>query len=159
MVASGERNNKINMTSPPHFKVAESNLHGLTSAGIMAHGTFIHLHKHRWNCALLCGGGSSDRGGFCWHEALCQPNPSRSAYTPGGGGRQPGAALRIVETQYMQMSDCMSATLAVPCDKVIYKQSAQTARRATWCIYRRGDAPLGMVVCTISRVFVLEKQR
>ena len=123
----------------------------------MAHAPFIHLHNHRWNCALLCGGGSSDRGGFCWHEALCQPNPSRSAYTPGGGGRQPGAALRI-ETQYMQMSTCMSATLAAPCDKVIYKQSAQTARRATWCIYRRGDAPLGMVVCTISRVFVLEKQ-
>ena len=98
-------------------------------------------------------------GGYCWHEALCQPNPSRSAYTPGGGGRQPGAALRIVETQYMQMSACMSATLAVPCDKVIYKQSAQTARRATWCIYRRGDAPLGMVVCTISRAFVLEKER
>ena len=77
----------------------------------------------------------------------------------GGGGRQPGAALRIVETQYMQMSTCMSATLEAPCDKVIYKQSAQTARRATGCIYRRGDAPLGMVVCTISRAFVLEKQR
>ena len=56
-----------------------------------------------------------------------------------------------------KQSDCMSATLAATCDKVIYKQSAQTARRATWCIYRRGDAPLGMVVCTNSRVFVLEK--
>ena len=67
----------------------------------------------------------TNAGGYCWHEALCQPNPSRSAYTPGGGGRQPGAALRIVETQYMQMSDCMSATLAAPFDKVIYKQSAR----------------------------------
>ena len=56
-----------------------------------------------------------------------------------------------------KQSDCMSATSAATCDKVIYKQSAQTARRATWCIYRRGDAPLGMVVCTNSRVFVLEK--
>ena len=50
-------------------------------------------------------------GGYCWHDSLCRRNPSRSAYTPGGGGRQPGAALRI-ETQYMQMFDCMSATLA-----------------------------------------------
>ena len=58
----------------------------------------------------------------------------------------------------MSLCDCMSATLAATCDKVIYKQSAQTARRATWCIYRRGGAPLGMVVCTVSRVFVLEKQ-
>ena len=34
-------------------------------------------------------------GGYCWHDALCQPNPSRSAYTPGGGGRQPGAASHV----------------------------------------------------------------
>ena len=45
-------------------------------------------------------------GGYCWHDTLCHPNPARSAHTPWGG-----AALRI-ETHYMQMFDCMSATLA-----------------------------------------------
>ena len=72
---------------------------------------FIHVHKRWWNCVLLCGGLAVAEGGYCWHDSLCHRNPSRSAYTPGGGGRQPGAALRK-ETHYMQMSDCMSATLA-----------------------------------------------
>ena len=56
----------------------------------------------------------------------------------------------------MSLSACMSATLAVTCNKVIYKQSAQTARRATWCIYI--DEGMHHSVCTVSRVFVLEKQ-